>query len=160
MSKHKESPEQADDLQNKRDYKNRIITLPYIYQASVPGIEQGALQRASYFQLHNNQLDRYCGLAMSEESEIQFEQPMNSQLVSGITHYTTEVYRGLQRSDTKVHNHKHDAILSSYLIAQYANKISPPDILRILYSGSIIFIWCQYLREMSRKYQLQDTVPV
>ena len=64
---------------------------------------------------------------------------MNSQLVSGITHYTTEVYRGLQRSDSKIHTNKHYAILSSYLTAHSANKISPPDSLRILYSGIYYF---------------------
>ena len=95
MSKHKEFPEQADDLQSKRHFKECIITLAYIYWAPVPGTELGVLHRVLYLHLHNNQQDRNCGLLMSEEAETQIDQPMDSQLARGIAHYTTKVYRGL-----------------------------------------------------------------
>lgn len=99
MSKHKEFPEQADDLSSKRHFKEGMH-----YHISLHLLGISASQALTWcstqgiIHLHNNQQDRYCGLVMSEDVEAHFDLPMDSQLVSGVLGF----YRGPTQKSTLI----------------------------------------------------------
>lgn len=92
MSKHKEFPEQADDLQRKRHFKECTIGKLTFTGHQLCARQLGMLNRVWYLNLHNNLWDRhyYC-LVINEEVEAQFNQSMVSHPISDIAEFYIEV---------------------------------------------------------------------